>query len=179
MANPIFYGTSSTFGGALDMSGGVSMKVGTKSYGSTAGGSAAEARNARLAVQTAQIRANRPLQTFYDLFSTNVYYVAGRVQAQGNMDRLLGPRGEMKSMYADLSDPCKIGSNVVLLTIMGKFCTSGSMSSTNYSALDTFRGGNTVTLTNCAMQEVGLSMRAQDFVFMENFSFTAVDMLSG
>jgi len=179
----VFHGTSSTFGGAIDLSGGVAMAVGTRRQvdGLTdAGIEAGSKALGNLAIQTANIRAQRPLQQFYDLFSRNVYYVSGRVQASGNMDRILGPKGSMSKLYQQLSDPCLIGQNAVVLSIKGAFCAEGNAADPGKSmksgGLDVLTGGNKITLYNCAMQDVGISMRAQDFVFMEQFAFTATDL---
>jgi hypothetical protein len=166
----VFHGAPVQFGGAIDMSGGVSMQVGGRNIGGAG-------VKANLAVQTANIQAQRPLQPFYDLFSNNIYYVVGRVQAQCSMDRLLGPSGSMAELYRQLSDPCRIAENAVLLRFMGKFCESGSLANTRAGAVDVLAGGNSYTLNNAAMSSVQLQLRAQDFVFMEQFSFNATDLI--
>jgi hypothetical protein len=173
----VFYGAESNFGGTIDMSGGVAMAVGEYQAGGVAGGTSF-GPTANLAIQSVQIRAQRPLQTFYDLLSTNVYYVAGRVQANCAMDRILGPQGSMKQLYQQLSDPCRIDKNAVMFTMRGKFCKTGTYAGTPVGAIDVLTGGNKLTLKNCAMQDVAMAMRAQDFLFTEQFSFTATDLLT-
>ena len=184
MGNRLFHGAAQTFGGAIDLTGGVQMKVGTYAGGGVTGDTYDDTAN--LAVQTANIQAQRPLQQFFDLFSRNVYYVIGRVQAQCSMDRILGPKGSMQKLYRQLSDPCLIDRNAVLLEMKGMFCAPGQVnvsSPGDYAgltgALDVLTGGNEIILNNCAMDRVGIAMRAQDFVFMEQFSFNATDVFTG
>jgi len=196
MATKIFHGVSSTFGGAIDMSGGVQFQVGT--FDSSVGapvpvpgplGSLPQAvldllgigraPTANLAVQNAQIQSQRPVQEFYDLFSSNVYYVSGRSQTQCSMDRILGPKGSMANLYKALSDPCQIGTNVAVLTMKGKYCVSGTWDSTPPGSVDVLAGGDKLTMSNCIMDRVSIAMRAQDFLFTEQFSFKAIDLISG
>ena len=182
MANKIFHGVESTFGGAINMSGGVQFQLG--SYGQPGllanWGFQKEQQfdsTSNLAVQNAQVRAQRPLQQFYDLFSTNVYYVMGRAQAQCSMDRILGPANSMANLYAKMSDPCLIGKNAALLELKGEFCQNKGITGTQ-KAVDMLAGGNKLILNNCAMDNVSIAMRAQDFLFTEQFSFNATDLLT-
>jgi len=176
----IFHGSPAQFGGAIDLSGGVSMQVGVHRFGDFGGAAgAAGAAKANLAVQTAQIQGQRPLQPFYDLFSNNIYYVIGRVVVNGSMDRILGPKGSMAALYEDLTDPCMIGANNMTLAFAGKFCEGGKLRDAQRGNLDVLAGGNSFDLKNVAMTSFGLTLRAQDFVFMEQFSFNAADIEQG
>src|SRR4051794_13166956 len=65
--------------------------------------------------------------------ASNIYYVGGRTQGQMSVNRVIGPSGTVKAMYARYGDVCKARQNTINLTLTETDCASGSSTQEVYT----------------------------------------------
>lgn len=87
---------------------------------------------------------------------TSVYYVGGRTQGTGQMNRVIGPGATIQAMYAQYGDVCKAKKNNLLLSLSEIDCSPGGASK-NMS----------YNLKGCVLIQVGVSLNSQDMVINE------------
>jgi hypothetical protein len=171
----IYGGQEVKFGGAMNMDTGLGFVFLTRDSFASAGQStvsaddaitAAAGNNANsqngiqgLIVQQLDIQADRPLSTFYDIASANVYFVAGRSSAKAGLNRIVGPKGLILKYYAKFGNPCDAAYNFMVFDLSKSACDELGNNVT----------GNTSTLvvSNCVLMQIAMSVSVQNFVITE------------
>lgn len=87
---------------------------------------------------------------------THVYYVGGRTQGSGQLNRVIGPGATIQAMYAQYGNVCNAKTNNLLLTLAETDCSPGGLS----AALS-------YNLKGCVLIQVGVSLNSQDMVINE------------
>jgi hypothetical protein len=124
-----------------------------------------------LIVQQLDIRADRPITTFYDISSASVYYVAGRSSATMGLNRIVGPRGILLKWYRMFGSPCLSPYNFIVIDISKSACdekgqkvdpTTGTTGSASGAA-----SADNLVVSHCVLMQVSLSISVQNFVITE------------
>jgi len=90
--------------------------------------------------------------------ASNTYYVGGRTQGNLSLGRVVGPGNTIKTMYTTYGDVCDPQPIYVELT------------ETNCLASNSTSVQLTYAFKNAVIQQVGLSVAAQDMIINENIS---------
>jgi hypothetical protein len=181
---PIFGGQQTTFGGSLNMDNGVGFVFLTRSdFGGNKppddktietqgklGVTKASKGIKGLIVQQLDIQAARPLSTFYDISSTNVYYVAGKSTAQVGLNRIVGPKGLILDYYKQFGDPCNAPYNFMYVDLSKSACDEqGKTVAATKSSL---------CVRNCILSNITISVSVQNFVITEAGQITGSQLLT-
>lgn len=108
-----------------------------------------------LLVVNVQITYNQGVSRIFEVASDKTFYVIGRVQGQGSLGSVIGPKGANEGLYATLADPCDQSTMT--------FSFSGSNCDTNVSVKRQVHG--------IILQNVGFALNAQDMLINENLGF--------
>jgi hypothetical protein len=115
-------------------------------------------------VQGMNMQANRPLTVAYDLTSTDAYFICGRTQVNGGLQRLCGPKGIIGKFYEMISDPCGTGNNLWFQFNNG--CGT-KYAEGHYDKL---------IMRFCLLENIQFAANAQDYVISENNQIRALDI---
>ena len=116
------------------------------------------ASNLGVLTQQLAFNYNQSLARFYELGSTNIYYVGGRTQGQMSMNRIIGPAGSMQYFISQYGNICNAAINGLSITLAQTDC-SGVSGTTVPS---------TYTLSYVVLVGVRLGVTAQDFIITES-----------
>ncbi len=86
----------------------------------------------------------------------NVYYVVGRTQGQMQINRVIGPNKTITEMYKVFGDACKACDNPMTLSL-------GATETDECCPAHELK----YFLKGCALQQVGISLQAQDMLINE------------
>jgi hypothetical protein len=157
----IFQDGHNTYGGIVRFNGGVAVKIGNTLLNA----------DSKLALQEMVYQATRQVNVFYDLTSTDVYFVPTRLQVQGSLNRIVGPSKDLMGVYATLGNLCAM--NVVTFDLGGCVCTKADAEAGGkYQPMQ----NSTMKMTQVALQDVQGSMSVQNFAIMERATYTAADL---
>ena len=140
------------FGGAFS-SAGATMQVGLLSD---------------LLVTNVQVNYQQQVNRIFDVQSDKTYYVVGRVQGNGSLGTVVGPKGAGDAAISELGDPCN--KNSILFNFTGSRCGESGGSETLNRKRKVF---------DVVLQSVGFTVQAQDMVINENLGFQFGYMTSG
>jgi hypothetical protein len=156
----IFNKTSNRLGGAWSADGAaVSFS-----------GQAAGLLGVGMIVQQVNVGYQQQVTRLYEIGSNMTYYVAGRVQGNMTIGRVVGPGVVMSAFYTAFGDVCNAANNTLNLYI-GTGCRSS--------------GGVTAQFTNArftisyaVLISVGISVGAMDMVINEQLQLMFINMAS-
>jgi hypothetical protein len=133
-------------------------------------GQAAGLLGVGMIVQQVNIGYQQQVTRLYEIGSTNTYYVAGRVQGNMTVGRIVGPGVTMSAFYARFGDVCNAAQNTLNLYIGTGCYVTGS-------------GGTTAAYTNArfiisyaVLINVGISVGAMDMVINEQLQMMFISM---
>jgi hypothetical protein len=133
-------------------------------------GQAAGLLGVGMIVQQVNIGYQQQVTRLYEIGSTNTYYVAGRVQGNMTVGRIVGPGVVMSRFYERFGDVCNASQNTMNLYIGTGCYVTGS-------------GGTTAEFPNarfiisyCVLINVGISVGAQDMVINEQLQLMFISM---
>lgn len=86
----------------------------------------------------------------------NIYYVVGRTQGQMQVNRVVGPNKTITKMYEVFGDACRACDNPMTLSL-------GATEADNCCPVNEMK----YFLKGCALQQVGISLQAQDMLINE------------
>jgi hypothetical protein len=131
-------------------------------------GQAAGLLGVGMIVQQVNIGYQQQVTRLYEIGSDLTYYVAGRVQGNMTVGRIVGPGVVMSAFYARFGDVCNAAQNTMNLYI-GTGCRS--------------TGGTTATFMNArftisyaVLINVGISVGAMDMVINEQLQMMFISM---
>ena len=131
-------------------------------------GQAAGLLGVGMIVQQVNIGYQQQVTRLYEIGSTLTYYVAGRVQGNMTIGRIVGPGVIMSAFYTRFGDVCNAAQNTINLYI-GTGCASA--------------GGTTSTFTNAkftisyvVLINVGISVGAMDMVINEQLQLMFINL---
>ncbi len=133
-------------------------------------GQAAGLLGVGMIVQQVNIGYQQQVTRLYEIGSNLTYYVAGRVQGNMTVGRIVGPGVVMAAFYTRFGDVCNASQNTINIYI-GTGCRS--------------TGGVTASFTNArftisyvVLVSVGISVGAMDMVINEQLQMMFVTMAS-
>lgn len=91
--------------------------------------------------------------------ASNIYYVGGRTQGNLNLARVVGPSNTIKEMYSVFGDVCTPES--FSISLQETDCLGEGTPGADTAQL-------TYTFKNAVIQQVGLSVAAQDMIINES-----------
>lgn len=110
-----------------------------------------------LLVTNVQVQYQQQINRIFDVQNDKTYYVQGRVQGNGSLGTVVGPKGAGDTSLERLGDPCNRAK--MLFDFTGSRCGADGSS----SSLRRKRG-----LHDVVLQSVGFTVQAQDMVINEN-----------
>lgn len=143
------FGTDSKLGGTFK---------GT-SFAISVGGVTGDFRGAL--VQQLSINYMRQLTRVWELGSRDQFYIEGHVEGQGQLQRIVGPRGLVDNITRQLADICTAGSRALSLSAANNACTDSTLS-----------GGGTIVLDSPMAVRFGLGATVQNFVVDSTLEIT-------
>jgi hypothetical protein len=167
----IYGGQEITFGGAMNMDTGLGFVfLGKNDFvmnpsadaaiGMLAGSNANNTTGIQgLIIQQLDLRADRPISTFYDISSASVYYVSGRSTVVMGLNRIVGPRGLILKYYQNFGNPCDAYWNYMVFDMSKSACDEQGNALTG--------NNNTLVASNCVLMQIALSVSVQNFVITE------------
>lgn len=97
--------------------------------------------------------------------TTNVYYVGGRTQGTGGLNRVIGPSATIKALYTAFGDVCKACDNVLTLDLTeSNCCSNGGSQQIIYE------------LKGVVLTQVGISLQAADMIINEQAQLMFSDL---
>jgi hypothetical protein len=187
----IYGGKEVKFGGALNMESGIGFVfLGRDQMAHASGNSAQDAINIAglsstntganssgiqgLILQQLDIRADRPLSTFYDISSDCVYYIAGRSTVSMGLNRIVGPKGLIIEFYARFGNPCDAPYNYMVFDMRKGACdeTGANVGNNPGGGVDGKDPVGVLVASNCVLSQIAMSASVQNFVITETGQVT-------
>lgn len=116
-------------------------------------------------VQNIQFSFSQAVSLLYELgvagVASNVYMVAGRAQGNASIARVLGPVDIGLAFITQFGDPCNAVNNTV-----GFQASAGCSGNTS----------SVYTLSGCVINQIGVSVTAQDVIINEQISMQYVNL---
>ena len=118
-----------------------------------------------LLIQNLSIQYAQAVTRFYDLASSNIYYIGGRTQGNVGLGRIIGPAGLASTMYMQLGDICKAKDNDIVFSLGEKGCDGAAVK-------------NKYTCKFCLLNNIQLSVAAGDMIVNEQAAmmFSSLDI---
>jgi hypothetical protein len=89
---------------------------------------------AGLLVQNISLQYAQRVTRLFEIGTPNIYYVGGRTEGQGTIQRVIGPRKLVASFYKTYGDVCNAATNTIQITL-GVGCESaGNINKVSYIA---------------------------------------------
>lgn len=108
-------------------------------------------------VQSVQLSYARQISRFWELGSTNQYYIAGRCEGAGSLSQLVGPKGFISNIIAQLGDACTADKNTIQLTAGSSTCAFSDTQGNSAAQ-------QSLTLAGAVMTNFTMGANAQNFV---------------
>ena len=124
--------------------------------------------NAGTLAQNLQVTYQQPIVRLYELGDLFEYFVVGRPQGNGVINRVIGPRILLYAFYTTFGDACNAVNNDINI-LATTACNSTTGKSTTGDTMD-------FTLKSCVLTTYGLSVAAQDMVFNETLPFMFISL---
>lgn len=115
--------------------------------------------------QNLQVTYRQPIIRLYELGDLFEYFVVGRPQGNGMVNRVVGPRPILYAFYTTFGDACNAQNNNIRI-LARTSCAQGTATG---DELD-------VTLKHCVLTDYGLNVAAQDMVFNESLPFMFISL---
>jgi hypothetical protein len=81
-------------------------------------------------VQQLQISYTRQITRVWELGSTDMYYIQGHCEGQGSLSQIVGPKGLVGTLLANLGDICAVAGTTMSLSATNNTCKPGDSSTT-------------------------------------------------
>ena len=112
---------------------------------------------ADLLVTNVTVQYQQQVNRIFDVQSDKTYYVVGRVQGNGSLGTVVGPKGAGDASLEKLGNPCN--RSKLLFSFTGSRCGGdGAVSSLKRAR----------QLHDVVLQSIGFTIQAQDMVINEN-----------
>jgi hypothetical protein len=131
-------------------------------------GQAAGLLGVGMIVQQVNIGYQQQVTRLYEIGSNLTYYVAGRVQGNMTIGRVVGPGVVMSAFYQAFGDVCNAANNTMNLYIGTGCRASGGQTSS-------FTNGR-FTISYAVLVSVGISVGAMDMVINEQLQLMFINM---
>ena len=153
----IFNKTSNRLGGAWSADGAaVSFS-----------GQAAGLLGVGMIVQQVNVGYQQQVTRLYEIGSNMTYYVAGRVQGNMTIGRVVGPGVVMSAFYTAFGDVCNAANNTLVFGL-----ATGCELPGDLGAQVAF------TLLGCVITSIGITVAAENMIVNENLTLMYVALLA-
>jgi hypothetical protein len=122
---------------------------------------------AGMLVQQTNVGYQQQVTRIYEIGSDYTYFIAGRVQGNLTIGRIIGPSVIMSSFYTTFGNPCNVRQNVMQLNVAST-CEGGA-----------FKKAASYLISYIILTSVGLTVGAQDMVVNEQLQMMFVKMEMG
>jgi hypothetical protein len=133
----------------------------------TFAGPEADSLGVGMLVQQTNVGYQQQVTRIYEIGSDYTYFIAGRVQGNLTIGRIIGPGVIMSAFYTRFGNPCNVRSNVMQLNI-GSTCDGSAFTKTA-----------SYLISYIILTSVGLTVGAQDMVVNEQLQMMFVKMEMG
>ena len=122
---------------------------------------------AGMLVQNISYSYQQAITRLYEVGSPDLYLVAGRTQGQNQLSRVLGPSAILPTFYAQYGDVCNAaGNSIAFSAVMA--CGAGGTGTPI-----------TITMNHCVINQLGVSVSAQDMIVNESLSMIYLYLTMG
>jgi hypothetical protein len=140
-------------------------------------GAAANLLGVGMIVQQVNIGYQQQITRLYEIGSTYTYYVAGRVQGNMTVGRIVGPHVIMARFYQTFGDVCNAQNNTLNLFI-GTGCGAVGAAAQGGAITGAQCTNGRFTISYAVLTNVGISVAAQDMVINEQLQLMFINMSS-
>lgn len=112
-------------------------------------------------VQSFQLGFQQAIMRLFEIGSTNFYYVAGRAQGSGSLQRVIGPQKLLMAFYERYGKICNAARNDIVFSGRFQCETDNGQEGANGS----------IKARNVVLNSIAYNMTAQDMLIGESSSF--------